>query len=242
VDWPALARRTMQGDEAAAVEIINALEPKISAATRKYRVGPDRDDAVAECLLVLWEKLLPHFVLTGCHGDFPSFCYIAFYHRLAWLRRQARRLKRGAGTVPVDILDTDPDNTATNPATIVADAEAAANTLQQINDAATPALRIAIPHLQNGYSYAEVDRMLNQKPNATGMAVWALRQKLNIEKQLIEQVTDAGEVIGRYPSARAAEKATGIDHSQICNVLARKKKYQHAGGYRWRYASTGENK
>lgn len=47
------------------------------------------------------------------------------------------------------------------------------------------------------------------------------------------QYTITGVMIKRYPTARAAERETGVDHSTISRCC--KKKQKQAGGYVWKY-------
>lgn len=49
------------------------------------------------------------------------------------------------------------------------------------------------------------------------------------------QYTMDDEFVTSYPSAREAERKTGIDNAQISRVC--KGKNNHAGGYKWKYAT-----
>ena len=56
---------------------------------------------------------------------------------------------------------------------------------------------------------------------------------IEVHNKPVEQYNIDGELVGTYPSATAAQEATGIDRSSICNVL--KGRFKTAGGYKWKY-------
>lgn len=67
--------------------------------------------------------------------------------------------------------------------------------------------------------------------------VVALRQEQSSKKiwgsKPVAQINTRGKVIARYPSARSAQKATGIDKSSIGSVC--RGSLKTAGGYQWKF-------
>lgn len=92
------------------------------------------------------------------------------------------------------------------------------------------------------YSYDNIFTEENNKKRAEGTKKkWEdqeYREKIRaavIESRSkpVEQYNIDGELIGTYPSATAAQEATGIDRTNICHAL--KGEQKTAGGYKWKY-------
>ena len=231
IDWATLARRCMTGDNQAAIDLIAGLDPEINLVCSRYR-GANRDDAKAECVALLWCDVIPNFVIRGCPGFLPALAFTAFRYRLIALRKAAGRVKRG-GRATIESLTTEPADTTTNPAIIAANTDAAGAMMKHIITMANPLARRAIPHLLNGHSYTEAAKLIKAPLGTVTHAIRELRARLHIDDLCIEQVK-AGAIIGRFPTAAAAARQTGISSECIRQVLRGNAK--SAGGCNWRYA------
>lgn len=55
-----------------------------------------------------------------------------------------------------------------------------------------------------------------------------------ISKPVLQYTKDM-ELVAEYPSAKEAERQTGINNATICYTCLNKRHYKSAGGYIWKW-------
>ena len=100
---------------------------------------------------------------------------------------------------------------------------------------------VAMAFIPNPNNLPEVNHKdENPKNNCVDNLEWCTRQ-YNVEYSKAKAVIGINKVSGlilEFPSAREAERQTGISNKNICDCLKGKRK--SAGGFYWHYASESE--
>lgn len=88
-----------------------------------------------------------------------------------------------------------------------------------------------------------VSHKINSNHGTRGKRI-SLKNKNGKKSKAIAQFTKDGKLLNIYPSMVAIKRIHGYEQSNICKCVQNDKNYNHAYGYKWRYASeitSGEN-